>query len=319
MQKFSRKSFLALLVGSSLTACIPKRDYSISDKEAEKFFPALGDISLVNGLKFHNYGSDFNGDNVIFIHGANINLRDWVLANENVKNTEYNSIYVDRPGFGYSERDSTVWTAKMQAEQIRAFAQKNKIKKPVLVAHSWGSLVALEWLLSYPQEVRGFVSVAGVNSSFGRFTELMSQVGIFDFTVEIYSQNLAKNASNGSIERFAKRVFLPLNVPNDYLANVGADLSRRRKTILANNEDLKQTASTVAKLEKRYSEIDIPVEIIHGKNDWLLNANIHGQGFANKLTKKNLTILEGVGHMAHHSAANCVRDAVHRILEKKEL
>ncbi len=315
MQKFSRKLFLALLNASSFAVSMPKRDYSISDKEAEKFFPVLGDINLINGLKFHSYGSDFNGENVIFIHGANINLRDWLLANDKVTNTKYNSIYIDRPGFGYSDRDSTVWTAKMQAEQIRAFAQKNKIKKPVIVGHSWGSLVALEWLLSYPQEVRGFVSVAGVNSSFGRFAELMSQIGIFDFTVDIYSQNLAKNASTGSIERFAKRVFLPQNIPKDYLANVGADLSRRRKTILANSEDLKQTASTVASLEKRYSEIDIPVEIIHGKNDWLLNANMHGQGFANKLTKKNLTILEGVGHMAHHAGANCVRDAIHRILK----
>ena len=92
-------------------------------------------------------------------------------------------------------------------------------------------------------------------------------------------------------------------------------MSRRQKTILANNEDLKQTASTLANLEKRYSEIRVPVEVIHGRKDWLLDYELHGQAFADELPLSNLTLLDGVGHMAHHASPYAVNKAINRIID----
>ena len=274
----------------------------------------MGQRELINGLQFHSFQTGVGEENVIFIHGANINLRDWVFANSGTQEKSYKSIYVDRPGFGYSERDDSSWTAKKQAEQIREFVRINKINRPILVGHSWGALVALEWILAHPEEIKGFVSVSGVNASFGSIAEWMSREGLFSLTVELYSQNLAKNASRGSIERFATRVFSPQRVPKGYLESVGVDLSRRRKTIMANNEDLKQTATIVANLEKRYSEIRLPVEIIHGERDWLLKPRMHGKEFSEKIQNSNYTLLKGVGHMSHHARPDVVNSAIKRIL-----
>jgi len=314
-RNISRKSFLCLCAASALSACARRHDFSILDIDAETRYPPLGEIELVNDLNFHSFVTGSGSQSVIFIHGANINLRDWVFANSKIIQTQYKSIYVDRPGFGYSERPNSSWSAAKQAEQIRKFTQLNNINEPILVGHSWGSLVALEWILAHPDEVKGFVSVSGVNSSFGTITEVMSEIGIFNIAVEIYSRNLAKNVSAGSIERFAKRVFSPQKVPEKYLEFVGPDLSRRQKTILANNEDLKQTASTLANLEKRYSEIRVPVEVIHGKKDWLLDHELHGQAFADELPLSNLTLLDGVGHMAHHASPYAVNKAINRIID----
>ena len=105
---------------------------------------------MITGLNFHSYQTGVGTENVIFIHGANINLRDWHFANSRVKQKLYKSIYVNRPGFDYSERDNSFWPARKQAEQIREFAKINKIEKPILVGHSWGALVAVEWVLSNP-------------------------------------------------------------------------------------------------------------------------------------------------------------------------
>ena len=310
----TRKSFLSICLATLLAACIKRRDYSVVNQDAERLYPPMGRLEIINELKFHSYQTGIGPEKVIFIHGANINLRDWVFANSSIEPNSYEAIYVDRPGFGYSERDTSSWTARRQAEQIREFARINEIKQPILVAHSWGALVALEWILAHPGEIKGFVSVSGVNNSFGGIAEWMSREGLFDLPVELYSQHLAKNASTGSIERFAKRVFSPQIVPKDYLESVGVDLSRRRKTIMANNEDLKQTAKTVADLEKRYAEIEIPVEIIHGARDWLLKPNSHGKEFSKKICNSNLSLLDGVGHMAHHADPDSVHNAIKRIL-----
>ena len=83
---------------------------------------------------------------------------------------------------------------------------------------------------------------------------------------------------------------------------------------MANIEDLKQTASTVASLEERYAEIRLPVEIIHGEKDWLLKPQLHGKEFSEKIRNSNFTLLDGVGHMAHHADPGSVNNAIQRIL-----
>ena len=142
----------------------------------------------------------------------------------------------------------------------------------------------------------------------------MFRKGFFDVTVELYSQNLAKNASRESIEIFAKRVFSPQKVPTDYLKNVGVALSRRRKTIMVNIEDLNQKARAVSELQKINTEIQLPVEIIHGEKDWLLNPQSYGKRFSEKVYNSNFTLLDGMLHMAHHVRSDCVNNAIQRIL-----
>lgn len=310
----SRKSFLTLCLASILSACSSRKDFMNINKSAESSYPPLGNIEKVNGLDFHSLEMGAGATTAIFIHGASINLRDWVLANSSLTTSSYKSIYIDRPGFGYSRRDKTGWTAKKQAMHIRSFAQKNNIKKPVLVGHSWGSIVALEWASEYPDELLGIVSVSGVNMPYSKLIELLALAGILEPAVEIYSKNIASKNFRSLIERFSQKVFTPQEIPKGYLQKVGVDLIRRNHTIVANSEDLAQTEIALATLAEKYSRLRLPVEVIHGEEDILVPAGLHAYDFVTKLPNANLTILKGVGHMAHHADPYSVRSAIERIL-----
>jgi pimeloyl-ACP methyl ester carboxylesterase len=310
----SRKSFLTLCLASILSACSSRRDLMSMNKSAESLFPPLGNIEKVNGLDFHSLEMGMGASTAIFIHGASINLRDWVLANSPLTTSSYKSIYIDRPGFGYSRRDKTNCTAKKQAMQIRSFAQKNNIKKPVLVGHSWGAIVALEWASEYPDELLGVVSVSGVNMPYSKLVEWLALAGILEPAVEIYSSNIASIHFSSLIERFSQKVFTPQEIPKGYLQKVGVDLIRRDHTILANSEDLAQTAIALATLAEKYPRLTLPVEVIHGEEDVFVRASLHAYDFVTQLPNANLTILKGVGHMAHHADPYSVRSAIERIL-----
>ena len=49
------------------------------------------------------------------------NLRDWVFATRALSKFDRRVIFIDRPGFGYSERDQSKWDAERQADQARAY------------------------------------------------------------------------------------------------------------------------------------------------------------------------------------------------------
>src|SRR6185369_8407358 len=63
---------------------------------------------------------------------------------------------------GHSERPrDRAWTAKAQAELlVRTFSLLG-IERPIVVAHSWATLVALAIALDHPDALRGLVLISG--------------------------------------------------------------------------------------------------------------------------------------------------------------
>ena len=109
----TRKSFLIICLATAISACLRRRGYSIANQDAEGFYPPLGQVDVINGLNFHSYQTRVSKENVILIHFADINLRkNWQFANSGAKQKIYKSIYVDRRGFGYCERNNSSWTAR---------------------------------------------------------------------------------------------------------------------------------------------------------------------------------------------------------------
>jgi pimeloyl-ACP methyl ester carboxylesterase len=74
----------------------------------------------------------------------------------------YRVIAFDRPGFGYSERPrSTVWTPAAQADLINAALMQMGVSQPLVLGHSWGTLVAVALALKYPRNVRALILASG--------------------------------------------------------------------------------------------------------------------------------------------------------------
>ena len=159
----SRRSFGLGLIAHGITACDKVENYAIPTKFAEKNVPIKGQVLDIAGFNLHGYIEGNGSQDIVFIHGALVNLRDWVFAARSLSKRDNRFIYIDRPGFGYSERDNSEWDAERQAEQARAYVKKFNAKNLILIGHSWGALVAMSWAAKYPEEVKGVISIAGLN------------------------------------------------------------------------------------------------------------------------------------------------------------
>ena len=253
-------------------------------------------------MRVHGYVEGDGSQDVVFIHGAFINLRDWVFATRSLSKLDSRLIFIDRPGFGYSERDGGTWDAERQADLARSYVKNINGKNLILVGHSWGASVAMAWAAKFPEDVKGVVSIAGLNMPFSGVSKLANDSGLLKHAYELYFTSVAKRADNGSIEKFAGRMFKPQDIPTGYLDYVGSDLSRRLPTIKANKNDLLIASQALDQNYTSYGRIEMPVEIIHGNEDFLLPFKSQAVDFNKAIPNSRLHILPNVGHMAHHFA-----------------
>ena len=306
----SRRSFGLGLIAHGLTACDRVENYAIPTKFAEQNVPITGKILNLNSLPVHGYIEGDGTQDIVFIHGAFGNLRDWVFATRALSKFDRRVIYIDRPGFGYSKRDESKWDAERQADQARAYLKKIKGKNPILVSHSWGSLVAMIWAAKYPEEVKGIISIGGLNMPFYGVSKIVNDIGLINLAYELYFTNVASKVDRGSIKKFASRMFRPQDIPVGYLDYIGSDLSRRLSTIKANKSDLSVTSRALDKNFAFYGNMEMPVEIIHGEKDFLLPVKNQAVAFNEVMPNSRLHILPKVGHMAHHFASKEISDSI---------
>ena len=306
----SRRSFGLGLIAHGITACDKVENYAISTKFAEKNVPIKGQVLDIDGLNMHGYIEGDGSQDIVFIHGALANLRDWVFAARSLSKRDNRFIYIDRPGFGYSERDNSEWDAERQAEQARAYVKKFNAKNLILVGHSWGALVAMSWAAKYPEEVKGVISIAGLNMPFSGVSKIANDTGLFNLAYELYFTNVARKVDSGSIEKFAGRMFKPQDIPKAYLDYLGSDLSRRLSTIKANKSDVSVTSEALDKNFAFYDHMEMPIEIIHGEKDFLLPIKSQAVAFHEVIPNSRLHMLPTVGHMAHHFASKEISDSI---------
>lgn len=312
-----RRRFLATAGATmALAACAGSPRSPVDAANAEAAYPPLGKLYGPPGRRIHatDEGAG-DGPPVIMIHGASGNVRDWTFDIAPMLAAGRRVIAMDRPGFGYSERphDEYAWTPYAQAAQLREAAGLMGAKRPILVGHSWGASVALAWAQMAPDDVSGVVSVSGVTMPWRGVAPVLDSLGFGPVIAAAYHRRLVSTAEEGGVERFIDRAFRPQAPPEGYLDYVGAPLALREKTLAANSADLANTQRGVKLVAAGYANLKPPIEILHGDADWLLDVEQHALAFAETAPNARLTILPGVGHMAHHADAGALNGLVRRL------
>ncbi|MBY8975187.1 alpha/beta hydrolase [Rhodobacteraceae bacterium NNCM2] len=301
----------ATAVAGAVVGCTSGPVYDAS--EAESLYPPIGRFVVVNGQRVH-YWEAGQGQPLILVHGASGNLRDWTfdVAPELAKT--HRVIAFDRPGFGYTERGGERgWDPAVQARTLYAASRQLGVEQPIVVGHSWGGALALSWALQYPDETAGIIPVSGVTMPYKGVAQVFGALGLDTVVVNAYSAYMQRVAARGGIDSFIARVFRPLEPPEGYLDYVGAPLALREKTVAANSEDLQHVNEALLRMAPDHPSLKPKVEIIHGREDFI-DASHHAVPLANRVPGAGLTILPGVGHMAHHANIEAIRAASERIV-----
>ncbi len=147
---------IAILLALPLIGILYQRIGLASDARR---FPPPGRLIDVEGAKLHADIIGSESPPVVFEAGIAATSLSWrLIQSENAKSTQ--TIAYDRAGLGWSdtiEKPRDLWRL---VEELRAFLDHASIAKPrILVAHSFGGLIALAYASRYPNELAGMVLV----------------------------------------------------------------------------------------------------------------------------------------------------------------
>lgn len=105
----------------------------------------------VDGVRVR-YQDEGQGPAVVLIHGFASSLETWVTVTPTLKKT-HRVLSLDLKGFGWTDRPEGDYSPQAQAKLVLGLMKARGIEKAALVAHSWGSSVALAATLAEPARV----------------------------------------------------------------------------------------------------------------------------------------------------------------------
>ena len=281
---------------------------SAREAAAEAAFPPTGQFVTVAGRRLH-YEMAGSGPDLVLIHGASGSLRDLTFSLRDRLTDRYRVIAVDRPGLGHSDAlDETSLLA--QARHIKAGLAQLGVTEPILLGQSYGGAVALAWALDGGPRALVLVGSPsmpwpGKLDPWYRLTDTWPGRHLaIPLASAFVPQSYVSSATAA--------VFAPDPVPAGYEDHLGAALTLRRETLVANTSQINTLRPELVTMEPRYPALALPVELIHGTNDTIVPLHIHSQPMAQLLPNATLTTIPGAGHMPHHSHADLVLQAIDR-------
>ena len=279
-------------------------------RRAEERNPPAGHFIEVDGVRLH-YLERGEGAPIVLLHGNGAMIEDWVASGLMDRLLQsHRVIAFDRPGFGHSERPrSTIWTAEAQAALVAGALQELGVEKPLVVGHSWGALVTLALALDHPGLASGIVLLGGYYYPSVRgdvlFASQPAIPGIGDAMRYTVSPLLGRALSPA----VTKKVFSPAPVP-DKFDGFPMDMALRPSQIRAEAAEAALMIPAAATLSGRFRELDLPVTIVAGAGDRMVDPEDQAERLHDALPGSKLLLVEGSGHMVHYTATEEVAAAI---------
>jgi pimeloyl-ACP methyl ester carboxylesterase len=304
--------FGILLVAATIAGGVQALLVSRRAHRTERAHPPQGRFVEVDGVRLH-YIERGEGPPVVLLHGNGAMIQDFEISGiVDLLAERYRVLVFDRPGFGHTNRPrGRVWTPTAQAELLREAFNALGIQRPLLVGHSWGTLVALSLAVAHPNDVSALVLVSGYYFPTARADlALFSPVAI-PLVGDVMRYTISPLLGRLLAPKIFRKVFAPAAVTARFAAEFPIELALRPSQIRASAED---TAFMIpATLRHRYGSLALPIVIVAGTNDEIVELGRQSRRLHGELSHSELRVVEGGGHMIHHTAPHRIIDAVNGV------
>ena len=296
------------------------------ERAAEIAYPPVGQMIDVDGVPVHVWIAG-SGPDLVLIHGASGNLRDFTFDLTDRLTDSYRVIAFDRPGLGWTGRlpgYAGAWNARSetpfeQAALLQRAADQIGVRNPIVLGHSFGGAVTLAWGLSRPDDTAALVMVGAVSEPWegdlGLLYQVTSSAPGGALVIPLATAFLTDSYVRGSIET----IFAPQDAPEGYAEHIGPALTLRRETTRANAQQVNSLFPHIVDMQKQYDRLKMPIELIHGDADTIVPSHVHAERFAREVPSAELTLLPGIGHMPQHTNPEDVVAAIARAASRAGL
>lgn len=223
---------------------------------------------IIDGSPLAYFKEGEKGLPVILLHGWGQSKETWIKIIKNLEK-KYIVYALDLPGFGKTPLIKNVLTINDYEKIIEEFININKIKKPILLGHSFGGKIALEFAIKQKNKINKLILYS--SSAFPK-------KGILNSTISLGIKILR-----------SKFLVLPIML---YL--IVRKKEYKKFKILLEIYKKQKTKS----FNKENTKIKIKTLLIYGKYDTICSS-FYGKELNKIIPNSKLFIFEKSSHLAH--------------------
>jgi pimeloyl-ACP methyl ester carboxylesterase len=267
--------------------------------------------SEVDGVRLH-YIERGQGQPLVLLHGNGTMIQDFGLSGiVDLASENYRVIVFDRPGYGYSARPrgGKSWNPKAQADLLHKALQRLHVERPIVVGHSWGTLVAATMALDYPAYVQSLVLLSGYYFPTVRFDVPAMSAPAIPVLGDIMRYTISPLLGRIMWPGILRIMFGPPAVPAKF-RQFPMWMALRPAQLRASAAESGLMLPAVFALRGRYNELTMPVTIMAGADDRFVSAKRHSAQLHEELPHSDLRLVPGAGHMIQHLAPHEVMEAI---------
>ena len=270
-------------------------------RKVQSVLPPKGRFVDVPGARLHirEFGEARAGEPaILMIHGLAGQLSHYTYGVVGRLAERHRIVVVDRPGSGYSTRaPDTSADLSAQAASMADLIRTLGLGQAFVVGHSLGGAVALTLALDHPRQVAGLALLAPLTHMRDDVPPVFKGLAIESpFVRKLVAWTLAIPSSVKNSAATLEAVFGPEAVPRDFATKGGGLLSLRPSAFLSASADMQALPARLPLVQARYEELRLPVHVLYGKEDRILDWKANGQALVDKVPGAKLELVEG-GHM----------------------
>lgn len=257
---------------------------------AEAENPPTGRFIEVDGVRLHyTEHGEAGAPALVLLHGMGMMGQEMALSGLVARAArQYRVIVFDRPGYGHSTRPAgRLYTPDVQA---RLFLQA-------------------------PSALKGLVLVGGYYTPAPRFDVLINSLPALPLLGPLMAHTLSPLLSRAIWGATMWRVFSPAGreARRDFSARYPKWMTLRPPSLQAAAAEAALLVPAAVMQRALHGELAVPVVLVAGAQDRLITSGWHSKRVQRRLPHARLHIVQGAGHMVHHTDPDAVFDAVREV------
>jgi pimeloyl-ACP methyl ester carboxylesterase len=273
-------------------------------RKVEKSFPPTGEWIEVEGERIH-YRRMGQGPAIVLVHGLGGQSKNFDYLPLQELAQRWTLVLPDRPGSGYSpRRDEGKARIGEQGRLVAAFIRAMRFDQPpLLVGHSLGGAIALNVALQAPDCIAGLALIAPLTHFDPNVPAPFRGMAIRSPGVRKFiSHTIAAPLAIVNTRAVLHALFAPHVAPPDVAVRGGGLYSLRPASFYGASTDMVAVGEDLPAQQQRYGELRMPVHILYGDGDRVLDWHANGEALRDKVPQAELKVIPG-GHMIPVTAA----------------
>ena len=307
----------AALAGTALLGACAWLTHRFTRQAEDENLPR-GQFVAARGIRLHyTEHGDPSNPALVLLHGNGAMAREMEISGlVEMAAQRYRVIVFDRPGYGHSQRpNGHSYTPAAQAETIVAALRAIGVRKPVVLGHSWGALVAYSMGLAYPEYLRALVLVSGYYTPSFRFDTFFLGAPAIPVLGTLMRHTVSPLLGRLMWPLMVRRLFAPARVTAEFENRYPVWMSLRPGQLKASASEAAMLTVQASRLHGRAAELSVPTVLVAGEKDRLVMTFWQSERMRRRLLDAPLHVVPGAGHMVHHTATPQVMQAVHEAFD----